>query len=61
MTVHLQQLIGVDKKNPYFTICRDTSNPGNLNVFFGAALMEVVPEDKSNQALATLIELTKAR
>jgi hypothetical protein len=55
MTVHLQQLIGVDKKNPYFTICRDTANLGNLNVFFGAALMEVVPEDKSNPEFKLLI------
>ena len=41
MDVHLQRLIGVDKKNPYFAICRDASNPGNIYVYFGAALMDV--------------------
>jgi hypothetical protein len=55
MTVHLQRLIGVDKKNPNFTICRDTSDSGNLNVFFGASLMEVVPGDKSNPEFKLLI------
>jgi hypothetical protein len=41
VAVHLQRLIGVDKKNPYFAICRDASNPGNIYVYFGAALMDV--------------------
>lgn len=55
MTVHLQRLIGVDKKNPYFTICRDASNPGNIYVYFGAALMEVISEDSSNPEFKLLI------
>ncbi len=55
MTVHLQRLIGVNKKNPYFTICRDASNPGNIYVYFGAALMEVISEDRSNPEFKLLI------
>lgn len=55
MTVHLQRLIGVDKKNPYFTICRDASNPGKIYVYFGAALMEAISEDTSNPEFKLLI------
>jgi len=55
VTVHLQRLIGVDKKNPYFAICRDASNPGNIYVYFGAALMEVISEDTSNPEFKLLI------
>jgi hypothetical protein len=55
MGVHLQKVIGVDKKNPYFTICQDTCIPCNLHVFFGAALMEVVPADKENPEFKLLI------
>ena len=55
MTVHLQRLIGVDKKNPYFTICRDTSNPGNIYVYFGTALLEVISEGSSNPEFKLLI------
>ena len=55
MTVPLQRLIGVDKKNPYFSICRDASNPGKIYVYFGAALMEVIAEDTSNPEFKLLI------
>ncbi|GAI20927.1 unnamed protein product, partial [marine sediment metagenome] len=55
MTIQLQQIIGVSKKNPYFTICRNESTPRNIYVYFGAALMEVVPEDKSNPEFKLLI------
>jgi len=55
VTVHLQRLIGVDKKNPYFTICRDTSNPGNIYVYFGTALLEVISEGSSNPEFKLLI------
>jgi transposase len=55
VTVDLQRLIGVDKKNPYFTICRDASNPGHIYVYFGAALMEVISEDTSNPEFKLLI------
>ncbi len=55
MAVHLQKIIGVDKKNPYFSIYQDTAEHGNLQVFFGAALMEVVPADKSKPEFKLLI------
>jgi transposase len=55
MAVRLQKIIGVDKKNPYFSIYKDTAEPGNLQVFFGAALMEVVPVDKSRPEFKLLI------
>jgi transposase len=55
VTVPLQRLIGVDKKNPYFSICRDASNPGKIYVYFGAALMEVIAEDTSNPEFKLLI------
>lgn len=53
--VDLQLLIGVDKKNPKFTLCRSPSNPGKIYVFFGAALMEIVPEDKKDPEFKLLI------
>jgi len=56
MAVRLQKIIGVDKKNPHFSIYKDTAEPGNLQVFFGAALMEVVVlADKSKPELKLLI------
>ncbi len=55
MAVHLQRLIGVDKKNPYFAICRDASNPGNIYVYFGTALLEVISEGRSNPEFKLLI------
>ncbi len=53
--VHLQQIIGVDKKNPFFTLCRNYRDPGKVYVFFGAALMEVVDEDRSSPEFKLLI------
>ena len=55
MTLSLQQIIGTDKRNPDFTICRDESVTGKLHVFFGASLLEVVPEDKTNLEFKLLI------
>jgi transposase len=55
MAVHLQRIIGVNKKNPYFTLCQDKTDPTKVYVFFGAALMEVVPLDKSNPEFKLLI------
>ena len=31
----LQEIIGVDKKNPFLTVCADPQQPGKLMVFFG--------------------------
>jgi hypothetical protein len=52
----LQHLIGVDKKNPYFTICRVKSSDNmELHVYWGATLIEIVLEDKLNPEYKLLI------
>lgn len=38
-SVEFQKLIGVDKKNPNFTICKRPSDPGNIYVFFRYGLI----------------------
>ncbi|MBC8147037.1 MAG: hypothetical protein H8E98_03495 [Bacteroidetes bacterium] len=53
--MHLQQIIGIDKKNPYFTICKDPTNPGYIYVFFGAAIIEIVPDNKINPQFKLLV------
>lgn len=53
--VALQQIIGTDKRNPDFTICREEAKVKTLRVFFGAALLEVVPEDPANPEFKLLI------
>ena len=45
---HLQKIIGVDKKNPVFTLWRDPESSGGIHVYFGTELMEVVPDDRNN-------------
>ena len=44
---YLQKIIGVDKKNPVFTVWRDPESSGGIHVYFGTELMEVVPETSS--------------
>jgi len=51
----LQEIIGVDKKNPDLTLCRDPERPGELRVFWGAQLLEVVAEDRTNPAFKLLL------
>ncbi len=53
--VKLQQILGVDKKNPYITLWRSGKEPGRLYVFFGAAVMEVVEEDRDKAEFKLLI------
>ena len=38
----LQVIIGTDRRNPYFSICRAS---GQLFIFYGACLLETVPDD----------------
>lgn len=46
---HLQQLFGVDKKNPVFTLWRNSEKyPTDIHLYFGTELMEVVPDDRNN-------------
>jgi hypothetical protein len=51
----MQQLIGVDKKNPFFTLCRKPKEPDKIYVYFGTALMEVVEEGRNNPEFKILI------
>jgi transposase len=53
--VYLQEIIGVDKKNPNFTLCRNETDPGKLYVFFGAVLLEIVPDDKKEPEFKLMI------
>jgi hypothetical protein len=53
--VPLQKIIGVDKNNPYFTVCKHPEKPGKLMVFFGAALLEIVDEDQDDPAFKLLL------
>ena len=51
----LQEIIGVDKKNPNFTLCHDPERPGELLVFWGAQLLEVINEDRANPEFKLLL------
>ncbi|MFW6152703.1 MAG: hypothetical protein ACOC6C_06975, partial [Verrucomicrobiota bacterium] len=44
---NLQQILGTDKRNPTFTICRD-SKAGCLHVYYGGDIFEKVPDDKND-------------
>ena len=52
--VALQEILGVDKKNPLFTLCKSPEQPGKLLIFFGACLFEVVADDPQNPAFKLL-------
>ncbi len=41
--MELQQILGVDKRNPCFTICRNT-NDGTLHFYYGAEILEKLPD-----------------
>ena len=53
--VSLQEIIGVDKNNPHFTVCKNTQQPGKLQVFFGAALLETVEDDREHPSFKLLL------
>jgi hypothetical protein len=59
--IRLQQIIGVDKKNPFFTVCRQPANPSDpadqnmIRVFFGAAVLRVIPEERNNPEFKLMI------
>ena len=44
--IQLQQLLGTDKRNPSFTICRD-AEAGCLHVYYGGDIFEKVPDDRN--------------
>ncbi len=53
--VYLQEIIGVDKKNPFLSVCKHPQQKDKLMVFFGAALLEVVDCDLENPAFKLLL------
>ncbi len=55
MTPVFQEIIGVSKGNPHFTICRSTAQPDLVYVYFGVALLEVIPADPRHTAFKLFI------
>jgi transposase len=51
----LQEILGVDKRNPYYTVYRSTEDSGKLFVFLGSLLFEVVKNDKESMQFKLLI------
>lgn len=54
-SVRLQEILGVDKKNPHFTICKHPQHPSKLQVYFGAALLETVEDDREHPSFKLLL------
>jgi len=53
--IHLQEILGNDKNNPFFTLCRNSELPGKVYVFFGMALLEVVDDDPNSATFKLLL------
>jgi len=51
----LQPILGTDKRNPVFSVCRQAGPPASLHVYYGAELLEVVPEDRQHPAFKLLL------
>ena len=52
---YLQKIIGVDKKNPAFTVWCNPEANSCIHVYFGTELMEVVPDDRNNPQFKLMI------
>lgn len=50
----LQAILGTDKKNPMFAVYRDAEK-GELHVYYGFELLEVVPDDKSSPRFKLMV------
>jgi hypothetical protein len=51
----LQPVLGTDKGNPIFSVYRQEGAAPSLHVYYGAELLEVVPEDRRHPAFKLLI------
>ena len=52
----LQPVLGTDKRNPVFSVYRPDQAPSaSLHVYYGAELLEVVPEDRQHPAFKLLL------
>lgn len=50
----LQSIIGTDKRNPYLQVCRRSAN-GQLEIYYGAQLLETVVDDKEHIAFRSAV------
>jgi hypothetical protein len=51
----LQPVLGTDKRNPIFSVCRQGGIAPSLHVYYGAELLEVVSEDRQHPAYKLLV------
>lgn len=54
MAIGLQTIIGTDKRNPLFTVCRN-SDSKEIYIYYGAALLEIVKDNKNDPAFKLLL------
>jgi hypothetical protein len=47
--------LGTDKRNPIFSVCRQGGATPSLHVYYGAELLEVVPENRQHPAYKLLV------
>ena len=52
--IALQQILGTDKRNPVFTVCRDGVG-GVLHVYYGGELLEEVADDREHAQYKLLV------
>jgi hypothetical protein len=50
----LQSIIGTDKRNPYLQVCMRSGN-GQLEIYYGAQLLETVVDDKEHIAFRAAV------
>lgn len=50
----LQYLVGVNKRNPYFSVYRDNEQK-EIHVYYGASLLDVLKDSKDNAALKYML------
>jgi len=51
----LQPILGTDKRNPIFSVYRQEGEVPSLHVYYGAELLEIVPEDRQHPAFKLLV------
>src|SRR5436309_15531958 len=51
----LQPVLGTDKRNPIFSVCRQAGTPPSLHVYYGAELLEVMLEYRQHPAFNLLL------
>ncbi|MBI5416669.1 hypothetical protein HZA55_01775 [Candidatus Poribacteria bacterium] len=54
MSINIQSIIGTDDRNPYYSVLKDKEN-NELQVYFGNALIEKLPDKKDSPQLKHLL------